>query len=109
MSFFTSASWAIIFILLALVLLKVYAGLNHEIHPGVGCWGKWGTILIVLAQIYTVVMNLIYTFVGSDSNPYFVLWLGSMVTFTGLLFIQISIFMAVNSGGHGIGEQSWNG
>jgi hypothetical protein len=76
-------------------MLKVYAGLNHEINHKVGTFGKIATIMITCCAIYFTVVWFCELFTENNSNVFMWLWFGDMVNFTGILLLEVSIFFAV--------------
>ena len=46
--FLQVVTWSCVYVLISLVLLKVFNGLNHEINHKVGQFGKIGVIVIVI-------------------------------------------------------------
>jgi len=103
-TFFYTASWSIYFVLLSLILLKAFAGLNHEIHHNVGTFGKIGTLIIASAYVYITVIQFILCLSSGFSNPFVWLWIGVMAVFCGNVLILAAVFFAVYTGGVGIGE-----
>ena len=85
-------------------MLKVFAGLNHEIHHNVGKFGKIATLIIAATSLYLTVIWFIMIFVGGVGNPYIWLFFGALFDFVGQGLLQAAIFYAVYTGGVGIGD-----
>jgi hypothetical protein len=100
--FLKYGTWATIYVLISLVMLKVFAGLNHEINHKTGTFGKIAMILITCCAIYFTVVWFIEIFTENNKDVFMWLWFGDMVQFTGMAILEIAIFFALFSGGDGL-------